>query len=1041
MIAALLVLVVGVAMAGLATGSRRDDGREQGGEAASAEGESGEELESELERELEGEEGEEGEMPENALREIAKEGIEAHAAAFLDPDAEGEGGEASRSGPLTPAAERVEDLAYPRGYVDDQRAQQTERAFARVPAAPQAGSFESGAAFRAAARADHRWKELGPFTPRVTGLASQFVDPETLKGPSTQESGRVTALAIDPGCRPGRCRLWVAAAGGGIWRTTDALAPKPTWIAPDDSLPTTAFGSLLYDADHDLLYAGSGEPNGSGDSEAGLGLFRSEDGGAHWTRLRGSVKAATNRSIGAIAVDPRRPRTIYIGTDVARHGSASVNGGRRTPPNAPTLGVYRSTDGGRTFSLEEDLSGRTPANPTPPGAGTGSDWFQGGVNRLELDPNDPDMLYAGVQGYGVWRADQSRPVPTWSQVFHTMNQTNFNSGAGDFFGDRTEFDLVDLANGRTRAYVGDASDDWAIDGDDATPAPQAWRNDDVAAVQGSRSGNLDNEANGWIELSNSEPGTNGFAVYNYCQNGQCGYDSLVAHPDGASPGTVWYLGSMNYDELPAYDQFGTGAPPRSNGRALVRSTNAGLSTVDDVTWQDMTAVLESPVQDWGVREGIHPDLHAAVFARRGDIAFIGSDGGVVRIDTSTTRDQSSSCAQRRYNYDSEQPEAAPTPLLPDDRFTCRELLSGVPKSVKAINDGLRTIQFQSLSYNPLDPASEVMGGTQDNGTWSFDSDRTTSRRWFESVGGDGGQSGFNAKRGRVRFHNYFDATPEVNFHGDNPRTWLATYDPLQISGQNRSFYTPFTADPVVRNRVFTGLESVWRSNHNGGKERFLRRNGCRAQDLDPFRTKPCGDWVKIGQKLTGEAFGTSKPGEFVVATERAPSDTGTMWAATRTGRVFVSKNIGARPRRVEFDRIDHRSDPGRFVSGISIDPTDPNHAFVSYSGYNAYTPRTPGHVFEVTYHPKRHRATFTNRSSNLGDQPVTGIAYDQASGTVFVATDFGVLERPRGSRTWTRAGSGMPKVATYALTISHEGRRLYAATHGRGAYVLTLPRG
>ena len=60
---------------------------------------------------------------------------------------------------------------------------------------------------------------------------------------------------------------------------------------------------------------------------------------------------------------------------------------------------------------------------------------------------------------------------------------------------------------------------------------------------------------------------------------------------------------------------------------------------------------------------------------------------------------------------------------------------------------------------------------------------------------------------------------------------------------------------------------------------------------------------------------------------------------------------------------------------------------------------------------------------------------------MFVATDFGVLERPRGSRTWTRAGSGMPKVATYALTISHEGRRLYAATHGRGAYVLTLPRG
>src|SRR4029453_17747189 len=107
--------------------------------------------------------------------------------------------------------------------------------------------------------------------------------PVTLKGPTTQEPGRVTALAIDPNCgKPSApagapCRLWVAAAGGGIWRTNDALAAQPTWIAPPASLPTNAFGSLIVDANDasgNTLYAGSGEPNGSGDPAARLGPFK-----------------------------------------------------------------------------------------------------------------------------------------------------------------------------------------------------------------------------------------------------------------------------------------------------------------------------------------------------------------------------------------------------------------------------------------------------------------------------------------------------------------------------------------------------------------------------------------------------------------------------------------------------------------------------------------------------------------------------------------------------------------------------------------------
>jgi len=956
----------------------------------------------------------------NAQHERAYEGIDAHQASFQAD----QGGEANRQGPSNPAAEQVADRAYPRNYVDDRLARAEGKAYAAIPAAKAGGS----------------WKALGPTTPKVVGPDSQFFDPTTLTGPSTQESGRVTALAIDPACAPGDCRMWVAAAGGGIWRTADALATKVQWIAPPASLPTNAFGSLYFDAANNVLYAGSGEPNGSGDSEAGLGLFKSTDSGATWHVVPGSKSVATNRSIGAIAVDPSDPQTIYIGTDVARHGSSAVNGGRRTPPGAPTLGVYRSTNGGATFTLEQDLSNKTPANPAPPE--TGADWFQGGVNKLEVDPNNPDQLYAAVQGYGIWRADQSGNAPTWSQVFHTMNQNDFSdpqNPVGDTFGDRTEFDLVDLG-AQTRIYVGDASDDWATDGDDGTPLPQAWRQDDIGGVSGDPSGNLDNSAAGYVEMSSSDPAKSGFAAYGYCQNGQCGYDSFVAHPPGAGAGTVWYGGSMNYDELKLYDQFGQGAPPRSNGRAVIRTTNGGVANPDtNTTWGDMTAVLNTPLTDWNVKEGVHPDLHAIAFANNGSTAFIGSDGGVVRINVAATQDQSASCAQRKWNYDDTDPTTPPVPLQPDDLALCQQLLSNVPASVKPLNKGLNDLQFQSLSVNRKNPTGELQGGTQDNGTWSFKSSRPAADRWFETVGGDGGQSGFDSKNPSIRYHNYYDATPEVNFHGSDPTKWLDIYDPLQLSAEARSFYTPFVADPKVPGRAFTGMESVWRTDISKSDEKHLIHNGCLAYNLDPSRQAPCGDWQQLGGNLTGTAFGQSRAGQYVVAVERAPSNTGTLWAATRTGRLFITQHADDTPGSVSFRRIDRPSTPERFVSGIAIDPTNPNHAWVSYSGYNAYTPTTPGHVFEVTYNPKKRKATFRDLSHNLGDQPVTGIVRDQA-GDLYAATDFGVLKLADGAHKWVQAAAGLPKVAVYGLTISQKARRLYAATHGRGAYALKLPK-
>jgi hypothetical protein len=366
-----------------------------------------------------------------------------------------------------------------------------------------------------------------------------------------------------------------------------------------------------------------------------------------------------------------------------------------------------------------------------------------------------------------------------------------------------------------------------------------------------------------------------------------------------------------------------------------------------------------------------------------------------------------------------------------------------------MNNGLGTLQYQSLSFNP-NATNDIMGGTQDNGTHGL-----SSGSWAVKIFGDGGQSGVDRVVQTNRFHTFYDAQIDVNFHyssspflggfrGDETG-WDWISDTFFGSGagahEARSFYIPIIYDPVVSGTLFTGLQHVWRTTDNGGPQAFLDNNCNRF--VGNFAAT-CGDWVPIGADLTSNSFGSDKnpPGQYIVATERAPSDPGTLWVGLRRGRVFVTSNADAKASNVTFYRIDTSAQPERFVSGIAVDPSNANHAFVSYSGYNAYATASgtaTGHVFEVTYNPVTHSATWSgDLAGNLGDQPVTDIAVDWPTGNVFVSTDFGVFVRLSGNTSWQPAANGLPPVAVYGLTLDSTHHLLYAATHGRGAWSLGL---
>src|SRR5262249_35345506 len=87
-------------------------------------------------------------------------------------------------------------------------------------------------------------------------------------------SGRIAGIAADP---VDVNTIYIAAAGGGVWKTTDGGS---TWDSLTDSQSTLSMGAIaIAPNNHSIIYAGTGEANNSGDSNFGRGVLVSTNGG------------------------------------------------------------------------------------------------------------------------------------------------------------------------------------------------------------------------------------------------------------------------------------------------------------------------------------------------------------------------------------------------------------------------------------------------------------------------------------------------------------------------------------------------------------------------------------------------------------------------------------------------------------------------------------------------------------------------------------------------------------------------------------------
>ena len=159
--------------------------------------------------------------------------------------------------------------------------------------------------------------------------------------------------------------FYIAQVNGGVWKTDDY---GQTWSPIFDDQPTGSVGTIaVAPSDPNIIYVGSGEGLQRPDLSVGDGIYKSTDAGKTWTHLG----LRDGQQIPQIVVDPRNADTLLVAVAGHPYGANAERG------------IFRSTDGGRTFAkvLYKDEN-------------------VGGADVI-FDPANPDVAYAGL-----WEARQ-----------------------------------------------------------------------------------------------------------------------------------------------------------------------------------------------------------------------------------------------------------------------------------------------------------------------------------------------------------------------------------------------------------------------------------------------------------------------------------------------------------------------------------------------------------------------------------------------------------------------------------------------------------
>ena len=721
------------------------------------------------------------------------------------------------------------------------------------------------------------------------------------------------------------------------------------------------------------------------------GVWKSSDGGQHWSPV---TDTQDTLSIGALLVTGSGGGyTVYAGTGEANTNSDSYAG----------VGVIASTDGGSTWHRVggPELNGAL-------------------IFRLAQDGN---TLFAATS-HGLYSFNTASST-AWTAVLQPAGPPsdgkNFNLVVGNMI---TDVAVRPGTNGSQVVAIAGWRAGWPTNG--------IYVSNDSGAhfsYLANPKGWVPAKAEGRTTLAYSATGDRAYAIVqspyllNVGTNGktllQGVYESKNGDPSGpwtkiadssklASSGSAQLKSRIGKGYGPGiqawYNQFLAVDPANKDHLYLgleevyeTQNGGAGWNTIAPYWNFGFKCFAYTPFEGTCDHNQAHPDQHAAIIT--GGKLYVGNDGGVY----------------------------------------ARALTNHATGDWTNLNAHMDALQYYGAQGSD---DSTIYGGMQDNGsnkvfpmTGTVLDDRrnpiTVSS--VQVFGGDGGYTLVDPTNSNNVITEYTGLTALKSSDGGANWHFITPADP------DPRFIAPINMDRTNPSHLVAGGAFVW--NSEAGVAGTTAGTGASTdwQNIFDVRTALGGNAASQVTALDAVTIGGT---QYVAAAWCGPCNpsfpSGSGFAA---GIVMLSNSGGSWHATAQACTAGagcaSSGIPNRYITGVKIDTANPNHAYVSLSGYSRHWmigPDDPGvgHVFQTS----TGGTSWTDISGNLPDAPMNDVVFE--NGKLVVAADFGVFTSSDNGVTWNTLGTNLPNVVVSQLTVDPNGT-IVAATHGRGIWTIAAP--
>jgi len=338
------------------------------------------------------------------------------------------------------------------------------------------------------------------------------------------------------------------------------------------------------------------------------------------------------------------------------------------------------------------------------------------------------------------------------------------------------------------------------------------------------------------------------------------------------------------------------------------------------------------------------------------------------------------------------------------------------------NDDLQVTAFQGLGHSILPTVGMVIGASQDNAAQTWNGGRV----WTHRSGGDGGYAMMDWDTSMVMYEG-------SNWGAMNRSTDGGVgFGAITPSNSDpRLFYAPFAQGWTAvgpEHPIYWGSNRLWRSVNNGTN----------WTDVSPVLAAGAFSEIVTAPNESTHLANPAGGVNVITAIGIAPNNANRIYIGYYGGEIFATSNNPNAPCAMNncWDATDTEP-PNAPVTRIAVDPTNADIAYATFSGFG-----NAAKVWKTT----NRGADWVPMASGLPPGiPANTISIEPATAStpqrIYVGMDSGpdgssMFRSTNGGATWTAFSNGLPNVPIYEISIDTVHGRIYAATHGRGAWVL-----